>query len=212
MSTGSPDEKQRLVIMAMRGQGRNELDLSGLGCWWNVGVKEREEIKRKFQKIRNRNVEKSFIEMKSTDRKAQKVVKERQWVHLGPVEFGLLLKHLRSVILKKSKPEVWETPAWRSESTPTGHMSYRLELKSPNSHLNTQHEKVRLQPRDHIPTLHLETVKITRWGNPWFIADDAKEPGILLRAPGLSPGFSWALTKMYSFLACIYQRPAQGVM
>ena len=62
--------------------------------------------------IRNRNVEKSLIEMKSTDRKAQQVVKERQWVHLGPVKFGLLLKHLRSVILKKkSKPEVWETPA-----------------------------------------------------------------------------------------------------
>lgn len=213
MSTGSPDEKQRLVIMAMRGQGRNELDLSGLGCWWNVGVNEREEIKRKFQRIRKRNVEKSFIEKKSTDRKAQKVVRGRQWVHLGPVEFGLPLKHLKSVILKrKSKPEVWETPAWRSESTPTRHMSYRLELKSPNNNLNTQLEKVRLQLRAHIDTLHLKTVKITRWGNPCFIADDAQEPGILLRAPGLSPGFTWALTKVYSFLAWIYQRPAQGVM
>ena len=71
-----------------------------------------EEIRRKFQRIRNRNVEKSFIEMKSTVRKTQKVVRERQWVHLGPVEFGLLLKNLKSVILKKkSKPEVWETPA-----------------------------------------------------------------------------------------------------
>ena len=50
--------------------------------------------------------------MKSTDRKAQKVVREKQWVHLGPVELGLLLKQLRSVILKKkSKPEVWETPS-----------------------------------------------------------------------------------------------------
>ena len=73
MSTGSPDEtKRKLVIMAMRGQGRNQLDLSGLGCRWNVGVKEREEIKRKSQRIRNRNVEKSFIEMKSTVRKTQK--------------------------------------------------------------------------------------------------------------------------------------------
>lgn len=33
MSTGCPDKKERrLVIMAMRGQGRNQLDLSGLGC------------------------------------------------------------------------------------------------------------------------------------------------------------------------------------
>ena len=145
-------------------------------------------------------------------------MRERQWVHLGPIEFGLLLKHLKSVILKKkSKPEVWETPAWRSESTPTGDMSYRLELKSPNNSLNTQHEKVRLQLRDHVPTLHLETVKITRWGNPWLITDDAKDPVLisriqLLRAPGLRPGFTWALTRVYSFLAWIYQRPAQGVM
>lgn len=74
MSTGCPDEKKRrLVIMAMRGQGRNQLDLSGLGCWWNVGVMEREEIKRKLQRIKNRNVEKSFKKWKAQTDKHRKL-------------------------------------------------------------------------------------------------------------------------------------------
>ena len=55
MTPWSPDEKERRlenlgVFLGEESEDRQgiELDSYGLNCRWNVGVKEREEIKRRF--------------------------------------------------------------------------------------------------------------------------------------------------------------------
>lgn len=75
--------------------------------------------------------------------------------YLGPVEFGLLLKHLKSVILKKSKPEVLGDTCVKVRIYSYQGHELQVRAQVTQQQPNTQHEKVSCSSGSSIPTLFI---------------------------------------------------------
>lgn len=85
-----------IVTMEIGGKtGEIKLDSPGLGCRWNIRGKERQKIKGRFQRIRNRKLEIGKPHLQSEDHRT----KGRFWgkdaeLRLAPIEFKVPRKHL----------------------------------------------------------------------------------------------------------------------
>lgn len=99
-----------------------------------------EEIKRKLQRIKNRNVEKSFRNEKHRQISTESC-EGKTMGSLGTCWVWTAIETSEKCDTQRSQSQKFgEMPVWRSESTPTRDMSCRLELKSPNNNLNTAWE------------------------------------------------------------------------